>query len=389
MRLDHWPLIHAIQEDHLKTGSLFQFVSLQGPFCLERFKSAWTACRRRHSRLSAALSAEHLLPGEAGPTPILELDWSPERLIERPLSAPLSWYIHKEGPRTYLNLHVHHALLDARAAVLLLDELLRRMAGEILPEEPLPLEPPQHRALEFKASTPPEQAELQPWPLDELAPLESASPWLLQRSWGPVAPLLDRCRAEGVTINAALSAALLRASPPGQGLETAVDLRPWSEPPDPILCEMMMISSQPKHQESFWDQARACLKSFRAALAWRGGRGFVPRRSRRPLLEHLLLNRLRIAEEAGVFASSPSLSNLGVLPLAPSYGALRVKALNFSVNQRVAHFPLFVGATTLNEALSLSFSGTSPLLRDPEARVEALFEALGQAMFDGQSASSP
>lgn len=243
-------------------GQPVRVAEISGPLDGDRARRVLTGLRARHPLLRARLIAH-----EGGyrfwlddPPIVLRVGERPAASSYRAIEeAEQADPIDPAGPLWRVTLlldrvpgrlrHVlvytsHHAVSDGLAACMFVDEFLRGCAAEVEGQgEPTsrPLPP----AIEQELAGAPSWAQytaglqaaaagrpaLDPWPYAESAPIEARVPRVVPFSLG-AADLRRRARAEGVSLNAALAAALLRSAAALAGgrlatmLSTSVNLRP-------------------------------------------------------------------------------------------------------------------------------------------------------------------
>lgn len=422
--LGYWPTVQTLYHQGWGgSGTLVQVLRVDGPLGADLLAEALAGLCRRHPLLRARIvETPHGFgyavepPGRTMPPLTLagagssgapragDGDDGGLWLAERELAQGVGdgpgppWRVTlAAGPehgRHTLAMTFHHALADARAAASLSLELLERCAALVRGEsppgpEPLPLLPPVERAvLRLSPTTWPEDGE-DAASETEAAPAAAAGSWACEGQ----APLAERrtrlldlpfppglwpalraaCREEGVTVQAAAMAALLRAAAPAcraagrLPLAWAVDLRRLSEPPvgaEHCGCFVTMLSSwhEPDPARPFWELARQCRQSLRQRLARQQAQGFAPRRFRRATLQAMIQANLRRGEEQRIFPEGPALSNLGPVALPEAAGPFTLEALRFTTDQRSGLYLLFLSLVTLGGRPCGCLGYTEPLL---------------------------
>jgi len=404
--LGHWPTIQALYHArYAGSGTMVMAARVVGLLEPDRLQQGLADLVARHAVLRAAL-----VQGER------ELSWQerePEEIRDvacRVLAAPLgSWpeIAAQEtadppaatGPLWRLTLApaavageqeliltTHHSLLDGRAGVRLLWDLLAASTGEPGPVHRLarwPLPAP----LEQRLPPPPPGAPAGDRPASSAAPTwplegDVTAPRSCRVTEVPLAPglvpaLRLRARLAGATIQGALMAAVRRVAglelgdlPPA--LSTAVDLRGEAVPRVDLAelgCFMTMVpTSHPlPAASSFWEEAGRCTRALGAQLTARRRRGWHPRRSPPALLDRLTMEKIAQAHGQGRFAEGPALSNLGVVSPPALPPGVRVKALRFTSAQTAGLYPLFLAFASLEAETSCCLSTTEPLLSGARA----------------------
>ena len=179
------------------------------------------------------------------------------------------------------------------------------------------------------------------------------------------AALLQRSKAEGTTLHAAICASvllvLLDRSPELRqvALQTNIDLRrryPLHIAPTQLGVYVYWVLTWHCRQDgSFWDLARSYRDGMTRAIKSRGlpPWGFFP-------MARAFLGR-QVVRSPLISTSEANVSNLGVLPIQQEYGRLRTTQFFAATSQNVLGSQICWMAGTLHGRLGLTCSTRSPL----------------------------
>ena len=284
-------------------------------------------------------------------------------------------------------LSVHHIISDGLSVCCLMEELVAVAADFLSGRTPdrstLPLFPPVDELLdpatnweEWKSREEKEQAGQAPHTTlkhEEEAPIEQRRSKCVFRSLEPkhLENLRDTCHQKGLSVHAAVSAALLLAIQQHEGMEidamlgTAVDLRKRCNPPIPrnslSHCALGLITLHSGISASAdpWALARSYQDALHDRL--RAGH-FLPANFPSSAVEHL------ITEYAGgsdAYQVLCFISDLGEIDFLKGHRPLAMEQFRATASVTNLDFPIFVFVYTWKKRLNLSFTYTEPLV-DPE-----------------------
>ena len=415
--LGHWPTVQAVYHArYAGSGTMVMAARVAGPLAPDRLRQALADLVARHSLLGATLVQGERELGWQEASPKQERDgtcrvladpvgsWpeiADQETADPPAATGPLWRL-TLAPAAVpgeqeLILTTHHSLLDGRAGVQLLWDLLTAGTGEPglvhrLARWPLPA------PLESRLPAPPPGAPAGDRPASGAAPTwplegDVTTPRSCRLTEVPLAPglvpaLRLRARLAGATVQGALLAAVRRVAglelgdaPPA--LSTAVDLRGEAVPRVDLAelgCFMTMVPTNHPLPvaSSFWEEAGRCTRALGAQLQARRSRGWHPRRSPPALLDRLTAEKIAQAHGLGRFAEGPALSNLGVVSPPALPPGVRVKALRFTSAQTAGLYPLFLTFASLGAEASCCLSTTEPLLS--RARAARLARDLSQEL---------
>ncbi len=399
-----------------------------GPLDAAALRAGLAAAQARHPLLRVRIEADgvdraRFVP-DAGEVPLTCEDGDPDdwpAIAEAEVNtrvpwerAPLlraRWVRHGPGDGT-LFVTLHHAIGDGRSGVFVVRDVLAAAAGEPTPGAPA-FDGPVERRIRLRGArlwwVVAQTLGREAWRAMRVGRprrlvLDAPSPASGRRyrvrgarlDEAATARLTARARAEGTTVHAALSAALLQAvahvqgGPSAMGCGSAVDIRRHVDPPlaDEVLFAVSAASSTVRvaPDEDLWALARTLRAHLLADVA-RGG----------PLALHhavhvllRLLDRGRLEPDrfaalvlrAGI--STTGVTNLGRLDVPERFGPLTALSMHFVVGPS-ALADLVTTSTCFAGRLAWNFVATTPAIAD--ARLDRLFaEALRRL---DQASSSP
>jgi hypothetical protein len=292
----------------------------------------------------------------------------------------------------------HHAISDGLSACRFVEEFLRDCAaaadGVAIEDSPRPLPP----AIEQRLPRSPTWAEyaatlqqaatgrpaMDPWPYAEVSPVDARIPRVVPFAAIAVGPLRTRAAQAGVSVNAALAAAMLQTAAVLAGgrlattFTTSVNLRSRVVPPRALAdVDCCMINVHTGHTVDpdvrFWALARAYADELSVQL---------PGQSATPAAFDF--NALSQRIDAGMMARMTGfplrlgLSNCGLYPFPTRHGAFTLEHLHFHTSRRAGAYVGFLHAVTVGESLNLCFSYAEPLVAG--AWVQAFVAGVVQAL---------
>ncbi len=389
-----------------------------GPVEVEHLKIAMQRVQRRHPVLTARIVERAgrwwlALDGAEAPV-VVERDERPwgelfEAQIHTRFEAaqgPL-WGIKitGEAEEPWLVMSLHHAVEDGRSTLTILGELLedcRRLRAGLELEAAAPgrvwpaVESMLGGRLTWRVKLRFLFREIgrlliKPTALVEVeAPFEARRTRCGFRRLGEAATgsLVARCRAEGTTVQGALSAAMLlamagrldRGRPVWMSCDANVDMRGWCEPAAPVEAVGMMIGSV-----SWAFKVEKSMDLWGLAREVRGRLGQVIERGdprdNMLLIDWARLTREgleRVAREGSGRQQAVFVSNLGRGELKAE-GPLATRQFYYSAGQHGMGASLWVGALTVGGCLNLTFSWAEPLVSaaSAEAMIEDVLVKLG------------
>ncbi len=297
----------------------------------------------------------------------------------------------------------HHSAGDGRSGCRLLADILANAAQPEQSPQPHPGYPPLHalypehyqQTAALQAFKTQRKEELQRYGrFDELPGFSRQAPELqpriqtLRLNAAQVQRLSERCRAAGVTLHGAISAAQLQAvhrafgaaEPRTLGLTTPADLRPHLREPlddaSPLMCATLVTSVYRLEAEGdFWALARTISDDLKRQLQRGDGHlfyGLFPPPADFPATAE------GIAAFSAMMAMAPQVSmvsNVGRLAPLPAATPFTVEALSFALCPMFSHLlfnavSTFAGCMTLNvnfDAARLPADQALPLIADLDA----------------------
>jgi len=281
-----------------------------------------------------------------------------------PDQAPLfrAVLLHQETQCTFI-LSSHHAVCDGSSRIFLLRDLLLALSGHAL--EPLPLAP--SREVLFGAQ---QRTTTQPG----LPSLTAGRPHMPHVEGMKIAPeettaLQRRARQEGVTIHAAISAALTIAG-------RAID-KNWRHNPLRIMspaeirdilglkdqCMVSLgggeISIAPGSSMRFWELARFAKDGLSAVKSRESLSKMIDLQSRAVSSNLTVEQASQLKRNA--FNAQVMFSNVGRIPFDSTFGSLKLESLWAPVALRGIEGEQTLGAVTVNGSLHLTHTSPTPI----------------------------
>ena len=281
-----------------------------------------------------------------------------------PNQAPLfrAVLIHQEAHCTFI-LSSHHAVCDGSSRIFLLRDILLALSGHSL--EPLPLAPSREALFGAQQRTSTEPglpsfaAQRPPMPRVEGIKLTTEQTTALQR----------RTREEGVTIHAAISAALTIA---GRAIDAS-----WRNNPlrimSPVEIRDMLglkdqcmvsigggeISIAPDVSMTFWDLARFAKHGLSAAKSREHIGNMIDLQSRAVCSNLTVEQASQLKRNA--FNAQVMLSNLGRIQFDGTFGPLKLENLWAPITLRGIEGEQTLGAVTVSGSLHLTHTSPTPI----------------------------
>lgn len=376
---------------------------LRGPLTLSRLENALARLGQHYPFLVARIGYDeennfYLTNEDVPPVPVRMVKretadtWVQEVSRELPIvfnfqTGPLyrCVWVHGQDDTNDLILVNDHMTADGRSAIHALHDLLSLLAdptlelAPVLPVRLTDLVSPDvlQMAATFAAAIPSDAPPPPPWNPNFATTPQRILPFSLTET--ETAALRMRCRAEGVTVQAALCAAFLtpfaehQPDTPVRLAEVPVDLRPYLSQPVGNLygsyLGLAMVKVNCHAGPTLWDVARHAKTAIRAALG--------PELFLQPPLIYQLVER----PISGAFISHNydlSISNLGQLDIPAICGDLQVESVHtptFNV-QAVGHRVL--GVATCGGKLCGTYTSCDP---DAPALAERGWELLRQMIY--------
>lgn len=389
-------------------GPAAQLVVAHGSGALDMaaLRASALAAQRRHPHLQARFDGAGFAFGDAPPLEVRERagpvaqawgEAATEALLEPfPERGPLVRVdALREPDRWALMLGFHHAAADGRAMFRLTRELLAGMAGQALPPH-VPAAPPLADLLPPAARDPALRRRAILRALGRLGLLFARAPDLAEahppfaarrtrtahRALGTeaTAALAARCRERGVTVQAALAAALLLAVRDEDGLRRAtpmacghaVDMRPWLAPPPGEAMGNYSLEVLTLHRvrpdTAAWALAAEAKQELAASLD-RGEHFLAAQRGKADPAKARRFQRPRRAPIPCV-----AVTNFGRLEAAPRYGGAALEGFAGIPGMELAYVLAFVDAATVAGNLEVNLVHADPVVSP--ARGERLLRAM-------------
>ena len=317
---------------------------IAGVVDVPKLRTALEQVRRKHPALRVSIG------NDAGNGPMFETTDNPIELRASVVEAGSDWRgaVESELNRSFepspgplmratalLNpdgaavvLTFHHAVADALSSVYIIDDMMRALAGDQLAALPFcpPLETVPARSASRAAVACGDP------PLAAAVERHAAHVTVLEWDQDHTDRLIHGCRANRTTVHAAICAAASRYLPVSAGgafrLHSPMDVRRLAGVQAGhcgVFIGAAVVEIPAASRRSLWDDARNVLDTLRAARSCSAVRG---------MLEQVAAAFPPTANQdraAAFFASQPQsaavVSNLGVLPLAPERGPVRLKAV--------------------------------------------------------------
>lgn len=376
--------------------------------------AALAAVQRRHPLLGTAIEVVggrlHFVPRSAAPVPLESLasaDWRnalAERIV-RPFAlgeAPLMRAVLIDAGEggNILALVFHHSIGDARSAFPVLEETLRALAGETLPDEAASLAPPLTALYPPQLTGEPGQAALAQFKAARKAAAEKIGLPAAQAGHRPaeeqrarmigielsnaeVATLAGRARAAGATVNGAIGAAQLIAlherfgddQERVLGLTCAADLRPYLaaavDAATPGFYVTLVTSLQRVGGEAtLWPLAARLSQAIRQQMQNGVGHLFydlMPPADRFPVEEGSIA-RFNATMARGVQTSL--LSNAGRLPPLAQLPGIAVRSRSFALCPTMTQ-PVFTAVATHEDGMTINLNYNAAQFADADAAAVA------------------
>lgn len=221
-----------------------------------------------------------------------------------------------------------------------------------------------------------------PWKYMEFKPLEERKARWIYRviSHQTLSGLEKQCNIESVTLNSALTAALLLAASGESNLErnlcltSPLNLRQYCRPQvsaEHFGCHIMMLEGvyTVKPDVTFWELARHCQVVFLQRLIALVKQQFktIPKKFHKAFLISAMAANLAKGDKEQQFQGGPVLSYVGPLIFQEDYGPLRLTEWYGGIPHVAGLYELFLVAGIMHEKLFCGFSYTAPLLSDEAA----------------------
>jgi hypothetical protein len=371
--------LYCLFDQHFPVnGALAAEVS--GHTTVDQWRNALDAIQRRHPLLSVCIDttfnrvphfrhvAQQHIPLRVVTSPnarwqqeIAEEINAPFAADQSPLFRAVLLYQEK---RSIFILSSHHAVCDGSSRIFLLRDMLLSLSGHDL--ETLPLAPSRETLFGAKQRTSTEPGR------PAVVARRPAMPYVDGIRFTPeqTTALQHRARLEGVTIHAALSAALTIA---GRSLDES-----WRNSPLRIMspadvrdilgledqCMVSLaggeISIPPEGSRTFWDLARFAKDGLSAVKSRESVSTMIDRQS------DVTSTNLSVEQadqlKRNVFNAQVMFTNLGRLPFDGAFGALQLADLWAPCALRGVDGEQTLGAVTVNESLHLTHTSPEPIL---------------------------
>jgi Condensation domain len=352
---------------------------ITGYTSVQHWRDALDAVQRRHPLLSACIDTifnrvPHFrrVAGQRVPLRVItspEAQW--QQVIAEEVNAPFTpsqaplfraVLLHQETHCTFI-LSSHHAVCDGSSRIFLLRDILLALSGHAL--ESLPLAPSREDLFGAQQRTSTEPglpsltAQRPPMPRVEGIKLTAEETTVLQR----------RAREEGVTIHAAISAALTIA---GRALDQSwrnnqlrimspAEIRDLLGLKDQCMISLGggEISIDPGDSMMFWDLARVAKEGLSGVKS-------TENISRMIDLQSSVVGSNLTVEQASqlkrnAFNAQVMFSNLGRIPFDSTFGPLKLETLWAPVALRGIEGEQTLGAVTVNGSLHLTHTSPAPI----------------------------
>ena len=370
--------LFCLFDQHFPTNGAFA-AQISGHTTVEQWRDALDAVQQRHPLLSVCIDTTfNRVPhfrratGQSIPLRVVTSSfarWQREVAEEVnepfvPDQAPLfrAVLLHQETQCTFI-LSSHHAVCDGSSRIFLLRDILLSLSGYVL--EALSLAPSREILCGARQRTSTEPG---------MASYAADRPLLPHVEGLKITPeqtttLQRRAREEGVTLHAAISAALTIA---GRAIDAS-----WRNSPLRIMSpaeirdiiglkdECMVsfaggeISIAPSSSMTFWDLARSAKDGLSAVKS-------TENISRMIDLQSAAVSSNLTVEEASqlkrnAFNAQVMLTNLGRLPFDSTFGSLKLESLWAPCALRGIEGEQTVGAVTVNDSLHLTHTSPWPI----------------------------
>jgi hypothetical protein len=270
--------------------------------------------------------------------------------------------LHQETHCTFI-LSSHHAVCDGSSRIFLLRDILLALSGHAL--ETLPLAPSREVLFGAQQRTSTEPglasfaAQRPPMPRVEGIKLTTEQTTALQR----------RAREEGVTIHAAISAALTIA---GRAIDeiwrnhtlrimSPVEIRDILGLKDQCMVSLGggEISVEPGVSMTFWELARFAKHSLSAVKSRENISKMIDLQSRAVCSDLTVEQASQLKRNA--FNAQVMFSNLGRIPFDSTFGPLKLETLWAPVALRGIEGEQTLGAVTVNASLHVTHTSPAPI----------------------------
>jgi hypothetical protein len=370
--------LFCLFDQHFPTNGALA-AQIAGHTTVQQWRDALDAVQQRHPLLSACIDTTfnrvpHFcrVTGQSIPLRVVTsalAQWQQEIAEEvnapfTPDQAPLfrAVLLQQETHCTFI-LSSHHAVCDGSSRIFLLRDILLTLSGHVL--EALPLAPSREILFGAQQRTSSERglpsfaAHRPPMPHVEGIKLTAEETTALQR----------RVREEGVTIHAAISAALTIA---GRAIDEswrndALRIMSPAEIRDVLgLKDQCMvsfgggeISIAPGGSMTFWELARFARDGLSAVKSAENISRLIDLQS--TTVSSNLTVKQAFELKRNVFNAQVMLTNLGRLPFDTTFGPLRLKSLWAPCALRGIEGEQTLGAVTVNDSLHLTHTSPTPI----------------------------
>jgi hypothetical protein len=420
--LGFWPTIFKIYHDRYRcSGMTVQALRLSGPLEKEHVRMALVRIIKRHPLMRSKIVDPggpyyqfepicHVDDDSAGQFPELplyvvrresSLHWltAVEEELNRDFEAGSLWLWRVilvlsggGGSDHEIIIVIHHSIADGPTVVGFTHDMLS-CCGQIAQgkdqwdeEEELPLLPSVEHMLPPETAKPASASgyedkrlkkDLTLWEYMEFKPIEERRARWIGRIIDPeiLNNLEKRCNAESVSLNSALTAALLLAASGernvGGNLRLAFpfNLRQYCKPrvgAEHFGCYTMMQECvyTVKENESFWELARHCqgVSLQRMITAVKQELRTIPKQFHKAFLISAMSTNLDKADKEQHFQDGPVLSYFGQLNFNKEYGPLSLTEWYGGIPQLAGLYQLFLISGIMHGKLFCGFSYTDPLL---------------------------
>ena len=352
---------------------------ITGHTTVQQWRAALDAVQQRHPLLSACIDttfnrvphfrrvASQRIPLRVVPSP--NAQWQQEIAEEvnapfTPDQAPLfrAVLLHQETHCTFI-LSSHHAVCDGSSRIFLLRDILLALSGHAL--EALPLTPSRETLFGAQQRTSSEPG------LPSFAAQRPSMPYVegIQLTTEQTTALQRRARQEGVTIHAAISAALTIA---GRAIDES-----WRNNPLRIMspaeirdilglkgqCMVSLgggeISIAPGGSMTFWDLARFAKDGLSGVKSTENISRMIDLQS--AAVSSNLTVEQAVQLKRNAFNAQVMFSNLGRIPFDSTFGPLKLETLWAPVALRGIEGEQTLGAVTVNGSLHLTHTSPVPI----------------------------
>ncbi|MGK5733594.1 condensation domain-containing protein [Streptomyces sp. URMC 124] len=363
-------------------------VHVEGATTPDRLRHALAAVRTRHPLLGARVERTGpwrawLTTRDVPQTPLRvvtagagrPLTRVMEEELQRPFTAatgPLARFVLVDGGTSFDLLAVfHHVVADGHSAAIVIRDVLEHLAAPAT-GRPVVAAPPADGLLPGPRVRPSDFVKLSrslriPGQASGPAPACSPATALTCRTWtldrAETSALLERCRAEGTTVHAALCTAFARARrvPAPTRVAVAADLRrilvPVPRDSVGLYAASFVLPVDPGPGQGFWKRARDVKERLHRRLNPEELRPLVAGFRLMPL-PHRMITALLHRSEKKSARFDVSLSNMRV-SIPDRYGDLRLTALHGVAHTTLSGAPLVI-LVGFGGRLFLSVTSTDP-----------------------------